>query len=491
MDTDVDELLAYQTPKVVRIKDRALGMLKYIFMLIIFCYVFVFQLAYKGSHFQLDQLSGVARVQLQHPTKRCNPMDVGCLANYSSLQQLPYCKQYTGTNRSAIQSECQYFDALDLLIPMDSGYLVPSFIETYDQLPSCKPNASNNFKCDNKYEFVDKEGSAQKDSGRAEPRGQFFVADVEHFTLLVDHSFRVDTGSVEYDDYKMQGHWLDCSSRAQTNQWLLNSTWLATSSECEKKPIVCSHKDCKNMGMLMAAQTSVEARASSEGSSMKVSKNVRNVMRQSRSAVRGKLESDSLEAAEDEAEEAGISDLNGRLRGSEVYSVKSGYVFSIETLYAMAGRHLDDWWYDVSDKVNKTTRQRGTVLVVDIHYNNLQPWTLFRPQDPPEYVISVTSRPVEKYKFMKAVEGKGDTRQLNVAYGTLVIVQSSGTIGVFRMIHLLIVLSTSLGLLAASSVLTDILAIYVLPMREEYAKAKYQDTDDFHDMYAKREAECT
>jgi len=166
-------------------------------------------------------------------------------------------------------------------------------------------------------------------------------------------------------------------------------------------------------------------------------------------------------------------------------------IFSISTLYAMAGRKLDDWWFDNSSKVNKTTRQRGTVLVVDIHYNNLKPWTFFTPQNPPEYEISVTSRPVEKYKYMQAIEGAGKSRQLKVAYGTLVIVQSSGTIGVFRMIHMLIVLSTSMGLLAVASVMTDLLAIYVLPLKDEYSKAKYQDTADFHDLYAKREADAT
>lgn len=503
MGSDVDELLAYQTPKVVVIKDRMLGMIKYTFMFIIFLYVFVWQLAYKGAHLQLDQLSGVARVQLQHPTKRCNPMDIGCEANFSSLEKLPYCNRYTGVNASAVQRECRFFDALDLLIPMDAGYLVPSFIETYDQLAACTPNATNGFKCDSKYEFADKDGNTQKGTGRAKPFGQYFVADVEHFTLLVDHSFRVETGAVEYDDYKMQGYWRDCRAKAEKTdsligvekQLLINSTLLPSEDECEKKPIVCAHKDCKRLGMVTALQTSEEVKAPSDGGDNKVAAILRNAMSKSRSAVTdsmsGRLALDTVEAAEEEEEEAGIVDSQNRLRAADVYSLKSGDVFSISTLYAMAGRKLDDWWFDNSSKVNKTTRQRGTVLVVDIHYNNLKPWTFFTPQNPPEYEISVTSRPVEKYKYMQAIEGTGKNRQLKVAYGTLVIVQSSGTIGVFRMIHMLIVLSTSLGLLAVASVMTDLLAIYVLPLKEEYGKAKYQDTADFHELYAQREAGAT
>ena len=59
--------------------------------------------------------------------------------------------------------------------------------------------------------------------------------------------------------------------------------------------------------------------------------------------------------------------------------------------------------------------------MVNIHYNNLKPWTLYNTMDPPEYVISVTSRPVEKYKQIMAVESSNKARELRVAYGTLLI----------------------------------------------------------------------
>merc|ERR1719428_225433 len=109
-----------------------------------------------------------------------------------------------------------------------------------------------------------------------------------------------------------------------------------------------------------------------------------------------------------------IQDASARLQNKEVFSLKAGDVLSMRTLFAMAGRHLDDSWYDESDKVNMTTRKRGTVLVVNIHYNNLRPWTLLRPKDPPEYEISVTSRPVEKYKSMKVHDARAEDRDIDV-----------------------------------------------------------------------------
>jgi hypothetical protein len=499
MGADVDEVLAYQTPKVVKIKDRLLGVLKYIFMFTIFLYVIVWQVLYKGSHFQMDHLSGVARLQLQQPTRRCNPMDIDCSSNYTSLQKLPYCSQYRGDNASIVQRECKYYDALDLLTPMDGGYLVPSYIETFDQHETCEPNRTNKFKCDKKYEFVDEDGKVQDHDGRAKAKGKFFVADVESFTLLIDHSFRVDTGSVEYDDYKMQGYWLDCSEKHNTESWTPNTTWLATDEECERRPIVCLHEDCKKLHMITEDDSDEKKKGEDDsddaGKAVSLvstsSQEKKRSLRKSRSSVsRGDSMQGQSQIVEKSGMRSAIQDASARLQNKEVFSLKAGDVLSIRTLFAMAGRHLDDSWYDESDKVNMTTRKRGTVLVVNIHYNNLRPWTLLRPKDPPEYEISVTSRPVEKYKQMKITKTHEHTREMVVSYGTLVIVQSSGTIGVFRMIHMLIVISTSLGLLAASSVLTDLLALYVLPMRDEYTKAKFQETDDLHDLAAKREEEA-
>lgn len=496
MGADVDDVLAYETPKVVRIRDRHLGVLKYVFVLCIFMYVIVWQLLYKGSHLQMDRLSGVARMQLQHPTKSCNPMNVACAANYTSLQQLPYCGQYNGTSASPVQRKCAYFDALELLQPLDAGYLIPTFIQSYSQVQGCIPNETNHHNCERLYDFVDAQEQPQKTPGRARPIKEEFVGDIEDFSVLIDHSFRVDTGSIEYDDRQMQGYWLDCSQKEKP--WSVNDTWLSTDpltpeDGCVKKPIVCRHRDCKQLGMitddmLNGAQASMLA--------LSAHKHARQRFRRRRhskigvdnaSVVGNSLQVDGIldPSLEHDVGPASLTDLEHR----DVYSLASGDVLSLGTLYSMAGRSLDDVWYDQSDKVNMTTRLRGTVLVVNIHYNNMRPWTLFRPKDPPEYVISVTSRPVQKYKNMKAmVSADKESRKVTVSYGTLVIVQSSGTIGIFSMIHMLIVVSTSLGLLAAATVVTDIFAIYVMPMRDRYYNAKFEETEDFSENYPEHEA---
>lgn len=471
---DVDEVLAYQTPKVVIIKDRTLGILKYIFMGIIFFYVVIYQVLYKGSHFTMDQVSGVARMQLQHPVRSCNPMDVPCKADYSPLAKLPYCNQYKGKNASAVQRDCKYFDALDLLTPMDLGYLVPSFLQIYDQVAGCKPTARNNYKCDRKYDFTDDKGNVQTGSDRAEPTGEYFVADLEDFTLLIDHSFRANSGQVEHDDFKMQGYWLDCSDK----RWSTNSTWLTTATECQRRPIICKHKDCEKLG-LVTSTSDTSGAASSAETNKKSGKRRKKSLQQTVLLGAVATGSDHHQNQEESSEFAGSEELSD----GDVFSIADGDVMSMRTLYAMAGRDLDDWWYDPFDKVNKSLRKRGTVLVINIHYNNMKPFTVFKPQDPPEYTISVTSRPVDKFKNMRISEATGSSRELTVSYGTLVVVQSTGTIGVFQLIHMLIVISTSMGLLAAASVITEVLAFNILPLRGEYAKAKYQETEDFHNLY--------
>jgi len=275
-------------------------------------------------------------------------------------------------------------------------------------------------------------------------------------------------------------------------------------SDCQKKPIICLHKDCSKMGMATAPAGKAPPprdsarnvkkqllRQSAVGTLSARGTSMMQTAFSSKAVEIGaaQMAADSREALEVDA--AQLTEFLSTSSETDIYSLRSGDVFSIRTLYAMAGRNLDDEWHSPEKNKTLTTRKRGTVLVVNIHYNNLKPWTLYNTMDPPEYVISVTSRPVEKYKQIMAVESSNKARELRVAYGTLLIVQSSGTIGVFRMIHMLIVVSTSLGLLAAASAVTDILALYVLPMRDEYNKAKFQDTEDFHDLYLKREEEET
>eukprot|EP00418_Pyrodinium_bahamense_P001434 CAMPEP_0179016556 /NCGR_PEP_ID=MMETSP0796-20121207/3381_1 /TAXON_ID=73915 /ORGANISM="Pyrodinium bahamense, Strain pbaha01" /LENGTH=444 /DNA_ID=CAMNT_0020712251 /DNA_START=153 /DNA_END=1488 /DNA_ORIENTATION=+ len=425
-------------------------------MATIFCYVGVFQIWYKGQHFELSPVQGIARQQWQQPTKGCNPSHIDCKSNWNKLTELPYCAQYTGNHSAQIVEDCEYFDGIELPITLPGGVLLPTYVATFRQGLRC-PSGST--VCDRKFGYLDAGGEPQGGTGYAMPTSAAFVADVERFTVLVDHSFRTMNGKVAHDDLSMQGYFQTCRRE---------------SSSCEKKPIRCMHSACREMGMYTGG-----ARDSLLSSSMRVA---------SRWRTGGRRASQLAEGSALRTDAAGLS-LNEALAETaasveeSVIAIEDGDVLSLRTLLSMAGLSLDEPVLKESDRNDtRTIRLRGAALVLHIHYDNTKPWTLFRPQDPPEYTLSVTSRPVHKFKH-RYVASEGPTgRELRSAYGVYIVVEQSGEIASFNMVHSLVILTTALGLLMAANTFTDLLALYVLPRKEMYKDLKFQVSDDFNPM---------
>jgi len=402
---DVDTIFAYPTPKVVYIKDRTLGVVKYLLMLAIFCYIVVYQLGYSGEQFEMSAVEGISRQQWQHPTKHgCNPSKIDCASDFTPVSELPYCKQYAGSSPSPTRASCMYFDAFELPIVMLEGVLMPTSIETYEQRRDCTPGTAH--QCE--YRYVNTKGQLERGTGKAEPLSVAYVADVEKFTLLVDHSFRSANGKMVNNGRYMQGSYRVCSRDG---------------AECTTKliPTVrCVNKDCPT-------------------------------------------------------ELGSSTDL-------VVYSIKYGDVFSLGTLVTMAGRTLED-----TIPKGKPLRRRGGALVVNIEYHNLRRWSLWSTKDPPDYTISATFMNVTKFKQTYVHHESDKVRMLKVKYGIYVMVQQSGQIAFFDLSYTLMVLTTALGLFVASSTLTDMLAIYILPRKAQYYQCKYEETEDFSETADRRE----
>merc|ERR1712178_451619 len=64
--------------------------------------------------------------------------------------------------------------------------------------------------------------------GQAQPWSDLFVADVERFRLLLDHSALSD-GGVNAESFQMSGTWLSCDQPGYV---------------CSKKPILCFTSGC-------------------------------------------------------------------------------------------------------------------------------------------------------------------------------------------------------------------------------------------------------
>eukprot|EP00929_Paragymnodinium_shiwhaense_P044584 TRINITY_DN22851_c0_g5_i1.p1 TRINITY_DN22851_c0_g5~~TRINITY_DN22851_c0_g5_i1.p1 ORF type:complete len:522 (-),score=87.82 TRINITY_DN22851_c0_g5_i1:41-1606(-) len=473
---DLDRTFAYQTPKVVKIQDRTLGLVRIGLMLAIFVYIVVFNMWYKGEHFLMSDINGVFRLQWQEPVAgQCNPLNLKCNAKFHATTELPYCTDFTGPalEREKDVKDCAFYDAQELAEILLGGVLIPTRIKTFKQVRTCQEESES---CMRKFSYVDAEGNLQEGDGKATPISDNFVVDVEDFTVLIDHAFSTENGKVKLDDYKMQGYWKPCPGGGK---------------HCERKKMSCEHESCAS-----------EAEAESEAEATTMFTNMRAQRAEGHPDWRGhhhhvhmlrgsapsfaqlstSTESESLENTTRAGHihrggehSAGSHDVAAR-KGQKVASIDDGDVFSLRTLLAMAGTSIDDV-VDTEDLHSHSVRDRGTAIVVTIAYNNMHHWQLLHPQSPPEYTVSVTKRPVKTFKQSsqsEVVKEDEEGRILQIKYGVFVMVQQTGRIGTFDIVSLLITLAAGTTLMAMSNVATDMLALYLLPKKGLYTELKYQ-----------------
>jgi len=468
---DVDKLFAYQTGRVVKIYDRTLGLVKNTLTFAIFVYIFIFNIWYKGSHFAFSPVEGIARLQWQEPTQKCNPYHTDCEANYQGIKDLPYCKQYTGGQAAPMQRECDYFDARELPINVMDGVLLPTYVAKYKQVRACPIGAVN---CAVKWRYANADGSLQTGDGYAKFTDSKFVADAEDFTLLIDHTFRTGNGKVRKDDFDMQGYWRQCD---------------ADRTDCDTKPIKCVHSKCEDMHM------NTKGSAASFLDFARTSRNstwAREHVLKPRSS-QGRL------APELDDEERDTTDLATAINMAAVshlqtnglpgvIAIQDGDVLTLSTLLAMAGDSLDaTLQYDGAAR-SGTPRDRGMALVVTIKYENLVRWTLFRPSNPPWYTISVTAMPADTFKHSEVIQVDSDHRDVRLSYGTMVIVKQTGNLAFFDPMFALISFTSAMALLAVANTLTELLMLNILPQKEKYQVLKYKESEDFH--RAEKEAQA-
>jgi hypothetical protein len=511
MGRSIDSIFAFYTTKLVAIQDRSLGILRMIFMFSIFCYIIIYKMWYQGIHFEESEVEGLSRQEWQEPTQGwCNPRHLDCSANYTHISDLQYCRQYVGGMADRVQRPCKYFDARELPITLSNGVLIPTYIQKFQQSKDCQDLDEH---CERKYHFVDEWGLPQKGAGIAEPHKRHFVAGVEDFTLTLDHSFRTTDGKVAYDDFLMDGKWSVCDKdlNRQDPNFHKQAAVVPRQRHCETKPIKCIHWKCldgskkgvwskitllqnESSGTSLISGGACEKGGGSDCAHNHLRAGGRGATSRKGSTTRGDLRSrefleieageaaaDALaETAADDAErptpaEMASSELSGDK--TSVVAMKGGDVLTLKTLLAMAGESLDEIWQD-EDEGSLSLRLRGTALMVNIHYTNVQHWALLSVADPPWYTISVTSRPAHKFMHAFVSHEYEDKRELTWAYGVYVIVKQTGHIRTFNSVTALMTLTSALVLLGMGDMFVSMLAAYVMPKKAKYRALMYQVSDE-------------
>ena len=190
---DSDEVFAYSTPAVVRIKDRKLGLLYHTFRLLAFIWVVIWNVFAQKGWAKVTIPRGSVRMSPMQPKindkgiKGCSG-GANCFDDFTSFEKLPYCQQspldYIVDNTRMKKLPCRAFDATGATL-ISPGHI--QFMTRYlreSQYHSCNTSLASNA-CPGRDLW-------QKNESNVYPKT--YAVDLEEFTVLLQHS--IDTSSL-------------------------------------------------------------------------------------------------------------------------------------------------------------------------------------------------------------------------------------------------------------------------------------------------------
>mmetsp|Transcript_114885 Transcript_114885/g.321055 ORF Transcript_114885/g.321055 Transcript_114885/m.321055 type:complete len:490 (+) Transcript_114885:96-1565(+) len=469
-----DDLLAYQTLKVVRIKDHRLGLIYYALIFLIVLFIFGYELLYCNDHFDKRDVSGTSRIALRHPTKEhCDPALPTCESNFSSLLNLSYCSVYAGAQNAGKQLDCEFADRLTLLPNgvMGNEMLVPTRIIATDETADCTPGPGNNYTCSNVFQH-----------GESRER---YVADIERFSILIAHSYRRDT--LSGNNNRVLGYYMMCDISGMSDQELRVHKLVYGDSECagimRRKPIECVDDSC-HFPQPGAGESSTLVAGLGVGDDAFAFGNDRPGVLQGRRAGRvGSGRSGARLGVGGGSVPSGGSALSARSAPQDfdddgVFAIPEGDIFSIEKLLQLAGvTSLDN----ATNNDGEPLRSSGTVVNVEVRYSNLVPFASTFGRGEVTYEYHVSLKPLHQVKddyvssWGLALGGRRRTRTTERRNGILFVVNVGGEFGFFSILNLMMMLAEAASMLAVATILTDKIAIYFMERAERYYESKYEE----------------
>ncbi|KAN0037339.1 hypothetical protein ACTFIV_002683 [Dictyostelium citrinum] len=177
MSIDWDSILAYNTIKIVRIRDKRLGILHLCFLVVIVLYVVVYSAIIKKGYLTTEEPVGSIRTSLLAPNElKANP---------------PYCNNNTEPYPYE-KLDCVYFDDAFAAYPIgdDVGFTASTRMRISEQKTNCS---------------------------LSEPSCKFYtnttmnvyLADIESFTVYIDHTMYAPSSQIQFNGDDLSGYVLD------------------------------------------------------------------------------------------------------------------------------------------------------------------------------------------------------------------------------------------------------------------------------------------
>lgn len=168
-----------------------------------------------------------------------------------------------------------------------------------------------------------------------------------------------------------------------------------------------------------------------------------------------------------------------------VVSLAEGDMFTIGHLLKAANVSLDRRRHHVPSWVGGTYRSSGFVLVIRVHYSNIEswlgakvlPWNILGPTM--HYTYRITKHASHDDFMLSKVHAGGanapkHSRVLTEFNGIRVLIEQSGNVAVWDNIQLLLILTTTLALMAVATYITDTVAMNCLRQSDEYWNFKFE-----------------
>lgn len=474
MRAAVESFLIYDTPKLVRIRSPTLSVCYYLLCVGVAAWVVGFQILYGNQHFQLLDVKGRARLTIQQPTENgCNPKKSTCNDAYRPLTQLPYCEKYSGSDGmpKGERRPCIFADQHVLTKDgmMEDSMFIPTRIDSTTERKACEPSEANGWSCDKSYRVV-------------EQNRNVYVADIERYTLLIAHSYyRKDVSGSSLD---IQGFYHECRNASGA----IIQTYPCDGVE-EVRPIRCLPGLHCGYNQRETEDSALEQQGSNELALLQDEVVTRPVGASLAPDAPAPMHSAAVSARRRRRQVSQPLALALAQTGSSssrfslgrkhpgVFAIPDGDIFELGRLLQLAGLDLDG----SRNKDGETLRERGTMLDVKVEYTNLHPFWSSLGFTTVGYRYRVVERPVNEMKTeLYAVPQPDDFprhRVIENRHGISLRVTVTGTFGHFDIVYLLVMLTTSLALLAAANAATEFMAKYVMKGKEEYYEVKYDQKE--------------
>jgi len=169
--------------------------LRYLLIILILLYVVVYQIFYSGEYVKAEPPVGTVRFSFRAPSAdACNPLHHWCELRLRNLTDLPYCGQNSNADALMVLN-CTYMDSAEAVSISDSRAFLTTYFEELKQERACKAEDTT---C--KHLWLPAGGQQPGANHR-----QVFVADVERFTLMLDHAVTAPTSKVKGSVREFQG----------------------------------------------------------------------------------------------------------------------------------------------------------------------------------------------------------------------------------------------------------------------------------------------